>query len=108
MTSNKYWLAGVLSLLGSAYFGLKASSSWSDFKAQCDPARCPTSGRPLYDDTTSSARLSTIFFAAGGAAIAAGVVLFVIAPSSAPPSAAVRWSPYGSHDGGGVKVDGRF
>jgi len=75
--------AGIVGVGLGAFFGLKASSTWSDAKSKCSdfPWGCGTEGHDLQDSATSQARLSTILFTAGGVLLATGAVLYLTAPS---------------------------
>jgi hypothetical protein len=87
--------AGALAVVGlgvGTFFGLRASSQWSDAKASCPDNRCDDAGYSKWDDARSSAGVATIAFSAGAVLAAAAIVLFVTAPSnsSAPPPATAR------------------
>jgi hypothetical protein len=67
-----------------AFFGLQASSKWSEAKGKCSdyPYGCGTEGADLRSSAHSQATVSTVAFVAGGALLATGVVLFLTAPSN--------------------------
>lgn len=75
--------AGVVGLGVGTFFGLSASSDWSDAKKDCDdfPYGCSQSALDARESATSKATLSTIGFIAGGALLATGAVLFFTASS---------------------------
>lgn len=75
--------AGVVGLGVGTFFGLSASSDWSDAKKDCDdfPYGCSQSALDARESATSNATLSTIGFIAGGALLATGAVLFFTASS---------------------------
>ncbi len=77
--------AGVVGIVGigaGAFFGLKASSSWSDAKKGCVtyPSGCSPQAVSDKSDASSSATLSTVGFIVGGVALAGGAVLWFTAP----------------------------
>lgn len=74
---------GVVGLGLGTFFGLQASSKWSDAKAACTdyPYGCGAQGADLRSSANSAATVSTVAFVAGGALLATGVVLFLTAPS---------------------------
>lgn len=74
---------GVVGLGLGAFFGLQASSKWSDAKSKCTdyPYGCNTDGMDLRSSAHSQATVSTVAFVAGGALLATGVVLYLTAPS---------------------------
>jgi hypothetical protein len=72
---------GVVGLGVGAFFGLRASSRWSDAKPRCPNLECDKQGIDLAADAKSAGNLSTIFFIAGGLVAAGGAVLFFTAPS---------------------------
>ena len=75
---------GVLGLAAGGYFGLKASSTWSDAKNGCTayPAGCSTDASALASDAKNQATFSTVAFAVGAAGVLAGAVLWFTAPRS--------------------------
>lgn len=75
--------AGIVGVGLGTFFGLRASSKWSDAKAKCTdyPYGCGTEGTDLRSSARSAGNVSTIAFVAGGALIATGVVLYLTAPS---------------------------
>ncbi|MES1188785.1 MAG: tetratricopeptide repeat protein [Myxococcales bacterium] len=74
---------GVVGLGLGTFFGLQASSKWSDAKAKCTdyPYGCGAEGADLRSSAHSGATVSTVAFVAGGALLATGVVLYLTAPS---------------------------
>jgi hypothetical protein len=88
------------------YFGLKASSDWSDAKAGCKrfPAGCTDTSVNLGSDARSHGNLSTAAFAIGAVGIAGAVVLWVTAPKAnkSEPQMALVGMP------GGVSLQGAF
>jgi tetratricopeptide (TPR) repeat protein len=76
--------AGVVGLGLGAFFGLQASSKWSDAKRQCTdyPYGCSADATELRSNAGSSATVSTVAFLAGGALLATGMVLYLTAPSN--------------------------
>lgn len=76
---------GVAGLGVGAYFGLKASSMWSDAKAQCAGGCSPDApAQSVRSDARSAATLSTAAFLVGGAAVAGALVLFFTAGPGKP------------------------
>jgi len=75
--------AGVVSVGLGAFFGLSASSKWSDAKGKCSdyPYGCSSEANDLRHSANSSATVSTVAFVAGGALLATGVILYLTAPS---------------------------
>jgi tetratricopeptide (TPR) repeat protein len=79
-------VAGGVGIVGvglGAFFGLQASSKWSDAKDQCTAGNygCTRDALELRSSAQSSANLSTAAFVAGGALLAAGTVLYLTAPT---------------------------
>jgi hypothetical protein len=74
---------GVVGLGLGTFFGLQASSKWSDAKGKCAdfPYGCGAEGNDLRSSAHSAATVSTVAFVAGGALLAAGVVLYLTAPT---------------------------
>lgn len=74
---------GIVGLGLGTFFGLQASSKWSDAKDKCTdyPYGCATDAADLRSSAHSSATVSTVAFVAGGALLATGVVLYLTAPS---------------------------
>jgi hypothetical protein len=95
--------AGVVGLGLGAFFGLQASSKWSDAKGQCAdyPYGCSAEASDLRSNARSSATLSTVAFVAGSALLATGVVLYLTAPSKRE-RVALGFGP------GSAFVQGRF
>ncbi len=75
--------AGVVGIGIGAFFGLQASSKWSDAKDACSnyPQGCDTRATDLGKSAKESATISNVGFIAGGALLATGAVLFFTAPS---------------------------
>lgn len=75
--------AGVVGIGIGAFFGLQASSKWSDAKNACSnyPKGCDTRATDLGKSAKESATISNVGFIAGGALLATGAVLFFTAPS---------------------------
>jgi hypothetical protein len=73
---------GVVGLGLGTFFGLQASSSWSDAKEKCDDSlyNCGKEGTDLKQTASSQATLSNVGFIAGGALVGLGAVLFFTAP----------------------------
>lgn len=92
---------GVVGIGLGAFFGVSASSKWSDAKDMCTdyPYGCGEAGANKQADARSAATISTVGFVAGGALLAAGAVLYFTAPKQqhvalvvGPSSAFVRGS----------------
>jgi serine/threonine-protein kinase len=75
--------AGIVGVGLGTFFGLRASSKWSDAKDKCTdyPYGCGTEGTDLRSSARSAGNVSTIAFVAGGALLATGVVLYLTAPT---------------------------
>lgn len=73
---------GVVGIGLGGFFGLQASSKWSDAKGKCSdyPYGCGPDAADLRSSARSQATLSTVAFVAGGALLATGVVLYLTAP----------------------------
>jgi Tetratricopeptide repeat len=86
--------AGAVGLGLGAFFGLQASSKWSDAKSKCAdyPYGCAADAQDLRSSAHSQATVSTVGFLAGGALLAAGVALYLTAPSK-KESVALRVGP---------------
>jgi hypothetical protein len=96
---------GVAGIVVGTVFGLKASSKWSDAKAQCNPfpTNCGTTGAGLGDDAQGAATVSTVGFIVGAVGVATGAVLWFAAPEKKTESGvAVGVGPTG------VLVKGAF
>jgi hypothetical protein len=96
---------GLAGLGAGTYFGLKASSNWTDAKAGCTrfPAGCSDASVNQGNDAKSNGNLSTIAFAIGAAGVAGGIVLWVTAPKTkAEPQMAIVGLP------GSVSLRGSF
>jgi len=74
---------GVVGIGLGTFFGLSASSTWKDAKAECVdyPFECSEAGLDKGESASSKATISTIAFIAGGVALAAGTVLWFTAGS---------------------------
>jgi hypothetical protein len=93
---------GVVGLGLGTFFGLQASSKWSDAKSKCSdyPYGCSLEATDLRANASSTANVSTIAFVVGGALLTTGVVLYLTAPTPkhelalglGPSSAFVRGS----------------
>jgi len=94
---------GVVGIGLGAFFGLQASSKWSDAKGKCTdyPYNCGAEGTDLRSSAHSQATVSTVAFVAGGALLATGVVLYLTAPSK-KESVALGFGP------GSAFVQGSF
>jgi hypothetical protein len=100
-------VAGGIGLVGvglGTFMGLKASSSWSDAKKECQafPNQCSPKGISLKKDASSQATLSTVGFIVGGVGLAAGAVLFFTAGSGKAETVAIGVGP------GNVSIKGTF
>ncbi|HXK20026.1 MAG TPA: hypothetical protein VNG33_19580, partial [Polyangiaceae bacterium] len=84
---------GVVGIGLGSFFGLQASSKWSDAKGKCldYPYVCSTEAMDGQSSARSAATLSTVMFVAGGALLATGVVLYFTAPK--PESVALGVGP---------------
>jgi hypothetical protein len=73
---------GIVGVGLGTFFGLQASSKWSDAKDKCHdfPYDCGADGKDLQSSARSAATVSNIGFIAGGALLAAGAVLYFTAP----------------------------
>lgn len=103
MTGLVFGGVGVVGLGLGTFFGLQASSKWSDAKGKCTdyPYGCGAEGADLRSSAHSQATLSTVAFVAGGALLATGVVLYLTAPSQ-KQSVALGFGP------GSAFVQGSF
>jgi hypothetical protein len=74
---------GIVGVGLGGFFGLQASSKWSDAKKKCTdyPYNCGAEGTDLHANAQSAATVSTVAFVAGGALLATGLVLYFTAPS---------------------------
>jgi hypothetical protein len=94
---------GVVGLGVGTVFGLMASSTYDDSKAECrpdDPNLCSQTGVGLRDDARAQGNIATVAFVVGGAALAgAGIWLLVDSGSSEKSTAlaaGVRTTPGGA------------
>jgi hypothetical protein len=100
-------VAGGVGLVGiglGTFFGLQASSTWSDAKKECTdyPNGCTAKGVSLKDDAAGQATISTVGFIVGGVGLAAGAVLFFTAGSGKEETVAIGVGP------GNVSIKGTF
>jgi hypothetical protein len=74
---------GIVGIGVGAFFGLSASSSWSEAKDTCNdvPNGCSSEGVKQQQSASTKATVSTVAFIAGGAFLAAGTVLWFTAGS---------------------------
>jgi hypothetical protein len=95
---------GVVGVGLGAFFGLQASSSWSDAKKECTayPYGCSPKGISLQKDAESQGTISTIGFIVGGVGLAGGAVLFFTAGSGKKESVSLGVGP------GNVTIKGTF
>jgi len=95
---------GVVGIGLGAFFGIQASSNWSDAKKECTayPYGCTTKGVSLQEDASSQATISTVAFIVGGVALAGGAVLYFTAGSSKQESVSLGVGP------GNVTIKGTF
>jgi hypothetical protein len=94
---------GVVGIGVGTVFGLMASSTYDDSKAECrpdDPNLCTQTGVDLRDDARSQGNIATVAFVVGGAALAgAGIWLLVDSGGSEKSTAltaGVRTTPGGA------------
>ncbi len=90
---------GALALGAGVFFGLRASSTWSDGKKHCTGSECDPEGVAAFDSARSDARIANVAIGVGAAAIIAGAVFWFLAPSQ---STRVGFT------GTGVVAAGRF
>ena len=86
------YVAGGLTIVAlgvGTFFGLRASSQWSDAKSTC-PDACDDASYASWQDSRSSAKIGTIGFISAGVLAAAAVVLFVTAPKSSSAASTSR------------------
>lgn len=76
--------AGIVGLGLGTFFGLQASSKWSDAKSECTDGThgCSAAALDLRASARAQANASTVAFVAGGVLLTAGVVLYLTAPSN--------------------------
>jgi serine/threonine-protein kinase len=90
---------GVAGVATGTVFGLKASSTMNEAKAQCTgsgfkyPNNCSDSSVRLSDDAVQSGQISTVGFISGGAGVAAFALLWLTAPSSSDSSVSLALAP---------------
>jgi hypothetical protein len=94
---------GIVGIGVGAFFGLSASSTWSDAKDTCTDGNkgCTQDGVEKQQSASTKATVSTVAFIAGGAALAVGTVLWFTA-GSGDKQAAIGIGP------GMVAARGRF
>jgi hypothetical protein len=82
---------GVIGVGIGSFFGLRASSKFSDAKDACPnyPDGCDRRATDLNKSAKEAGTISTIGFVAGGALLAAGAVLYFTAPTKKPSVAFV-------------------
>lgn len=89
---------GVAGVATGTVFGLKASSTMNEAKAQCAAPgfkypSCSDSSVRLSDEAVQSGQISTVGFIAGGAGVAAFALLWLTAPSSPDSNVSVALAP---------------
>jgi Tetratricopeptide repeat len=86
--------AGIVGVGLGTFFGLRASSKWSDAKGKCSdyPFGCGTDAMGDRSSARSAGTVSTIGFVSGAALLATGIVLYLTAPSK-KESVAVNIGP---------------
>ena len=90
---------GVAGVATGTVFGLKASSTMDEAKAQCTgsgfkyPNNCSDSSVRLSEDAVQSGQISTVGFIAGGAGIATFALLWLTAPSSSESNLSLAVAP---------------
>ena len=90
---------GVAGVATGTVFGLKASSTMDEAKAQCTgsgfkyPSHCGDNSVRLSEDAVQSGQISTIGFIAGGAGIATFALLWLTAPSNSDSSVSLAVAP---------------
>ena len=96
--------AGVVGIGLGAFFGLQASSKWSDAKGKCAdyPYGCSSDAADLRSSARSRGTASTVAFIAGGALLATGIVLYLTEPQAKKESVALGFGP------GSAFVQGSF
>ncbi|MEO6598271.1 MAG: tetratricopeptide repeat protein [Polyangiaceae bacterium] len=94
---------GVVGIGLGAFFGLQASSKWSEAKGKCTdyPYGCTSDATDLRSSANSRATASTLAFVGGGVLVATGLVLYLTAPVK-KESVALRFGP------GSAFVQGSF
>lgn len=85
--------AGALGLGAGGFFGLRASSQWSDAEASCPNGACNDAGYTQWEDARSSARVANVMVGVGVVLVATGVVLWVLAPSQGDSRASALAAP---------------
>jgi hypothetical protein len=108
------WVLGGVGVVGlgvGTYFGLRASSKWSDVEAACPEGLCPDEAARathagLQDEASSAGNVSTVAFVAGAACLAAGGWLLWTA--DAGDDKALRVSPAATDAMLGATLRGGF
>lgn len=95
---------GLLGIGLGSYFGLRASSTYTDAKARCPsgPTSCDAEGVRGGAQAHDQANVSTIAFIAGGALLAGGVIVYL----TAPKAGAVGIQPTAGPTGAGLRLGG--
>jgi hypothetical protein len=97
--------AGLVGIGLGAYFGLHASSTYSDATSHCPTtSSCDAAGVAGGRDAHTQATISTIGFVAGAAMLAGGVVLLV----TAPKRRGVSVQPTAGIGSAGIRVGGAW
>jgi hypothetical protein len=105
---------GIASLAVGAYFGLRASSKWSEAKNDhCPAGACDAQALALRDDAMTAAWVSNVGFGLGLIGVGVGTYLLVTSPGEKPPSAqargaTVRAAPVVSAGSGGLSLSGAW
>lgn len=106
---------GLVSIGLGTYFGLHASSLWSDSKRACSVDACPDHAAATadHDRAVRFGNAATVSFLTGGALVASGLVLIFTAPTqserpAATSSASLQVLPAVSPDGAAFFVRGSF
>ena len=108
------WVLGGVGVLGlgvGTYFGLRASSKWSDVETACPEGLCPDEAARathagLQDEAASAGNVSTVAFVAGAACLAAGG--WLLWSADAGDDKAVRVSPASTDAMLGATLRGGF
>jgi hypothetical protein len=108
------WVLGGVGVVGlgvGTYFGLRASSKWSDVETACPDGLCPdeaarTTHAGLQDEAANAGNVSTVAFVAGAACLAAGG--WLLWSADAGDDKAVRVSPAATDAMVGATLRGGF
>jgi hypothetical protein len=86
---------GVVGIGLGAFFGLQASSKWSDAKGKCTdyPYGCNADAADLRSSARSRGTASTVAFVAGGTLLVTGLVLYLTEPHAKKESVALGFGP---------------